>query len=43
MLHKPLLLAIDALGLEAWQMHDHRLVRGARFAVGEHAALAACR
>ena len=41
MLRKPLLLAIDALGLDVWHMHDHRLVRGARFAVGEHAALAA--
>lgn len=41
MLHKPLLLAIDAHGLDAWQMHDHRLIRCARFGAGEHAALAA--
>lgn len=41
MLRKPLLLTIDTLGLEAWQMHDQSLVRCARFDVGEHGALAA--
>ena len=39
MLHRPLLLAIDALGLEAWQMHGDTLVRLADFAPGEASAL----
>ncbi|HQV09152.1 MAG TPA: hypothetical protein PLL04_08345, partial [Thauera sp.] len=39
MLRKPLLLAIDALGLEAWQMHCDTLVRLAGFAPGEASAL----
>jgi hypothetical protein len=39
MLHKPLLLAIDALGLEAWQMHGEALVRVAGFGPGEATAL----
>lgn len=39
MLSKPLLLAIDALGLEAWQMHGEALVWLAGFATGESAAL----
>ena len=39
MLHRPLLLAIDALGLEAWQMHGGTLVRLAGFAPGEASAL----
>ena len=39
MLRKPLLLAIDALGLEAWQMHGGTLVRLAGFAPGEASAL----
>lgn len=41
MLRKPLLLAIDALGLEAWQMHGEALVWLAGFATGESAALRA--
>ena len=39
MLRKPLLLALDALGLEAWQMHDGTLIRVAGFAPGEASAL----
>ena len=39
MLRKPLLLALDALGLEAWQMHDGTLIRVAGFALGEASAL----
>lgn len=39
MLHPPLLLTIDALGLEAWQMHERRPIRVAAFGAGESAAL----
>lgn len=39
MLHRPLLLAIDALGLETWQMHGEALVRVAGFGPGEATAL----
>ena len=39
MLPSPLLLAIDALGLEAWQMHEHSIVRVAAFGAGESTAL----
>lgn len=39
MLHNPLLLAIDALGLEAWQMHGEALIRVAGFDPGEATAL----
>ena len=39
MLRKPLLLAIDALGLETWQMHGDTLVRLAGFSPGEATAL----
>ena len=41
MLRKPLLLAIDALGLEAWQMHGDTPVWLAGFATGESTALRA--
>lgn len=41
MLRKPLLLAIDALGLQAWQMHEQQLTRVASFAPGETAAVRA--
>lgn len=39
MFHRALLLAIDTLGLEAWQMHDGTLLRVAGFGPGEAAAL----
>lgn len=40
MTRSPLLLRLDAHGLDAWQMHDRSLARVARFGAGEHAALA---
>ncbi len=41
MLSKPLLLTIDALGLQAWQMHDCELTLLASFAPGEATAVRA--
>lgn len=40
MLRKPLLLVIDALGMQVWQVHAHAYACRARFGPGECAALA---